>query len=1265
MLKEEEDKSDKIQKNFLASRDFLGRSVFHLAVLSGSIDACKVLLDHPLVDGKFLQGRLPDGRTALHIAAMKGNVSIAKFILEKRKNLAEESVDSAEEVDYNVLFGILDIDCADWEIKFSPLQYAIALGQVETVRLLLQYNADVRKVAVHKDFNQSISCLSLLAIYSSECGTTGISNVKPIVNLLLAAGASFTQVDTDNMTCWHYLAMFPDHLKWNSLPIFLEAAKAHVTDNRLMALDIIDRYCRSPLYVATVLGNHKSVESLLANGASPFFSDELWSRMLKAKHIPYHYGSNTASVSTEMLRSPIFAAAELPDISTLEAYCSVNKSYANLSITILAPTIYHGHQRARSDQSSKTIRVLDALESLIQRDPNKKGDSSYYRRRAKDLAEHVSEIKTKYKTLIKCCPESLEEMWLALMIEHKQIEIERIGKKWIPKEESADTKANRLTQIQDAISCIKKNGGEREPCEICIQQPEMDGNSETVNRGSKAPLPDPMSSFSEMTYVRFQPHGHYSHRSNGSLILSSDTVSRIVKLFYLTNTGKIDELRHVVDSTNVFVKNTVGQTTPFFLAVKNKNLEASRIIFEGASKQHLYHIEEQVATERRKKEHEEEMNIRLKKVDTKKHSIQGLANRIDNLNLATGDLPNMVSGPTTMRFKLENAETQLLLDESDSHVNELSSHVPPGVLLLHRSQILTGGHLLDVKNRLKEIVKGYDSARTIALTPLELAVVNGDLSMVNELICLAQNLKFHATGGKGEILNVNDDEMGCSDDEFSESVDSCSVESLIQDMSGPEETDTTMTEAQLRYSMVGPGSLNRDLGGITLIELAILLDNVEIFSSIVSYAKEFALPLHLIDLWKSHKGQCEKYAQQGRNYSHVHFMMKCGSQNLINALISKKMDDLIEWLFQKQYKSPTTSSVDKAVLSPFYRASKWISDQIVEKKVSKEDVLERLWHVLTVDQRKRTTLFYVPADLVSPVVAAGAKHIASTTPSLDLDTARSDFVNSVTPGNGVSALMSAAAIGDKDKVQMLLKEGATRSLHTCDRKKWGAIHFVLETIIPQEGCWTRQREIIELLLKGASDSELNAMLLSPQAEHTPLMLAVSKGADERLTSLLIERTAFCAIDSLARRDKGMNSVLHLAVKGIIKNHKMGLDSINTLLSRSYISTEMENARGLTASDISLEHILSSFWRRSPHSQVKFGVMKEPRSVASERNETEISFKRDLLDLLICAEKNDRFTIGFNEVKLNTNHETESIQENSNNFPSSEEDCRLPELRSRW
>ena len=196
LFREKEGESDQSQKNFLVLKDFLGRTSLHLAALAGSDEACEKLLNHPLVDGDYLKARLPDGRTALHVAAMKGNVVIAKLILEKRKSIAESAVDSLDQVDYNALFDVLDIDGADLEKKLNPLQYAVSLGQVEIVRLLIKYDADVRKVAVHKDVQRSYSCLSLLTFYASECGKTGILNVKAIVDLLLDAGASFTQVDT-------------------------------------------------------------------------------------------------------------------------------------------------------------------------------------------------------------------------------------------------------------------------------------------------------------------------------------------------------------------------------------------------------------------------------------------------------------------------------------------------------------------------------------------------------------------------------------------------------------------------------------------------------------------------------------------------------------------------------------------------------------------------------------------------------------------------------------------------------------------------------------------------------------------------------------------------------------------------------------------------------------------------------------------------------------------------------------------------------------
>ena len=63
----------------------------HVAVLSDSKEAVKILLDHAAADSEFLKSRLSDGRTLLHFAAIRGNVEIARLIIDKRQQLFEEA----------------------------------------------------------------------------------------------------------------------------------------------------------------------------------------------------------------------------------------------------------------------------------------------------------------------------------------------------------------------------------------------------------------------------------------------------------------------------------------------------------------------------------------------------------------------------------------------------------------------------------------------------------------------------------------------------------------------------------------------------------------------------------------------------------------------------------------------------------------------------------------------------------------------------------------------------------------------------------------------------------------------------------------------------------------------------------------------------------------------------------------------------------------------------------------------------------------------
>ena len=125
------------------------------------------------------------------------------------------------------------------------------------------------------------------------------------------------------------------------------------------------------------------------------------------------------------------------------------------------------------------------------------------------------------------------------------------------------------------------------------------------------------------------------------------------------------------------------------------------------------------------------------------------------------------------------------------------------------------------------------------------------------------------------------------------------------------------------------------------------MDDVEIFRSIASFAKEFALPLNLINHWKTQHDSSKKVEENenksaghkdwgfgpfGRShYSPLHYIMKCSSKKLINAVIAHTMDDvLVDWLFQDRYVAPKAFPTENYCLKPFYDAANWLSFQIFD-----------------------------------------------------------------------------------------------------------------------------------------------------------------------------------------------------------------------------------------------------------------------------------------------------------------------------------------------
>merc|ERR1712216_622347 len=360
--------------------------------------------------------------------------------------------------------------------------------------------------------------------------------------------------------------------------------------------------------------------------------------------------------------------------------------------------------------------------------------------------------------------------------------------------------------------------------------------------------------------------------------------------------------------------------------------------------------------------------------------------------------------------------------------------------------------------------------------------------------------------------------------------------------------------------------------------------------------------------------------------------------------IACELDDcLIGWLFNEPYEIPSTSNVEKFSLKPFYETSQWLSRQIFNMKISENEIAEKICRVVTVDQTLRSPLFYVPAEFVPRVVKEGAKYLASKDISTDLSEHKSKFLNSVTP-NGVSALVAAVACGDKNKVQALIDEGANRSVSTSDVHKWGVLHFVVKNFAK----FSKVQELVEILLKGANDYELDNMLLSPSSEHTPLMLAVSIGRDEEITSFFSEKTISRSIQSLARCDKEKNCVLHLAAND--NGQKYYVNLINNLLAHSSANPCKENARGYTASEISLENVLSIWSNVNQswlHSRYKKSLV-QPRSISKEFNKylKGKMKRRTAFGLLEGKTTDGRIAIGFHEVKMNANDAAKSARDES-------------------
>jgi len=1309
--------SDKDARHLLHTRDFLGRSPLHAAALGCATKVYPILLAHSAADADFLQARLVDGRTALHLAAMRGDEDLVTHILDKRQTLARFAAEKGKEEDFLVdnaaitaaAVEILDIDGADWEVKINPLQYAVAFGHVGVVRLLLQHNSSARKVAVHKDRNESLSVLSLLVFHARESGSeVDLDITQQILEALLDAGAQTTQVDTSGRTCWHELAANPPAMH-KILEMFLRQDAAR-NGGSARALDVLDHQLCTPLYTATVCGNACAIKALLGAGATACFSEEDWSarlrRIREASSTRYHSGMS----NQEMLRCPIALAAQNADWPCLEAFVSHDRTLANAVIFMPRQNV-HGIQQRDAKEPLKPLDLLERLRKQLTEGKNFPGMAE----RVQEATARVSQAKGEQDSFPK--GSYTHHLWSLVVSREEQAlaqaEAQANAKEIAKEQEEARAKATR--QIEKSCQILRDAAGELSQTDTANTDQKVQGiGTYGVSHGGSN-LQDVLRKFSEMPPLDFSCAVSMSmavfwrgFQGKQFTCLPSSYQSKALELMDAAFKGDAGVIMSMSSNIQMCISDCAG-ITPLFASVTAREFDTMSAIYSAAEAQFDLHVEKLKKLARPSTSDGSEEQA--KNENDIKHQIH----RLNNLDISAGETPQSKVTPDQMRQKLEAAEHAA--EQQEGSVNAagpVSSPVSPEVLLLHRSIVLGSSEprLVDLFKRLaleQPDVFSNEINVPIRLRPIELAVIRADFQMVTLLLDVAISMGTKQQKAKGSINADESDENGYDtqsseheeDDSYSSSDDDEEYynERGCHNSQQPQESIVpSLSYAQLRWFLVGEGSCNSDLGGMSLLQLAIAMDDCPIFCALASFAAELSLPRGAIAAWKREeeekqeadeatKSKCEQDTNgilgvSQFSYNHglplwksseqqhapvfptpLQFALSVGARNISCALMSGDADDaLLGWItslgaaalesVSPKGKLAAYGGVQKAYDGPAL-AGRWLINHVSESGVTRGDLALKLVRPTAIDGIGRNALFYAKADVISDVIesAVGAMSQAD---SMDAPTevGKTLFLETVTSQGSVTPLMAASSAGDIDRVRVLCDAGCNRS-KPHGPKKWGPLHLAIPSKRADMAKWVRAREIIQLILCGASEKESEESLVCPGAEHTPLMLAADRGADGPTISLLLKKTAECALEGLTRRDSELNAAIHLAVREALINKAPSsfttsppssrltspnsrVDSISALLAwpkpPGVLSPGAENACGTTSAELALEAMASVWGNRTAyqaaHARTRRGNLSFVSAlIIDDENGSVIgpSIARQILSILGGVPQNNRQT----------------------------------------
>lgn len=260
-----------------------------LAAMYGHDAVVKVLLDTGRVVPEFKDAKY--GRTPLSWVAEKGNAAAVEMLLgidgidpdsksagpwNKNRTPLSYATERGHQTVVELLMATcrVNLDSKDNDGR-TPLSYAIAEAQTETIHSLLRYGASPKTIDIQ------LKGLLHHAIVNVNC-------TLDIVKKLLMLGAPTDLLDIDNMTPLHHTVRFnrqdiAELLIQNGVPVdFAIHRKAwmaknyeHRTIYELRGgheILCVDRDCTrglTPLHYAALIGNCQMVQFFLDHGADP------------------------------------------------------------------------------------------------------------------------------------------------------------------------------------------------------------------------------------------------------------------------------------------------------------------------------------------------------------------------------------------------------------------------------------------------------------------------------------------------------------------------------------------------------------------------------------------------------------------------------------------------------------------------------------------------------------------------------------------------------------------------------------------------------------------------------------------------------------------------------------------------------------------------------------------------------------------------------------------------------------------------------------